>query len=156
VLPLAEVLRRARIGDLDLAPPPYVTPATPVEEVLRLLVSSTRPAVLVRDGDRLAGVFTQRDVLYRTAGGALDPAALVGELASRDPRTLGLDQSLADALDLMVEGGYRQVPLVDAGGRPAGLLSSRDLLAFVAGLYPEATLNLPPRLHQALPTDHGA
>ncbi|MGH9465387.1 MAG: CBS domain-containing protein, partial [Thermoanaerobaculia bacterium] len=63
---LGEILRAATIGDLDLAPASYVTPATPFGEVLRQLAASRRPAVLVRDGDRLAGIFTQRDVLYRT------------------------------------------------------------------------------------------
>lgn len=153
---LAESLRTAKIADLELAPAPYVTPATPLGEVLRLFVTSRRPAVLLRDGERLAGIFTQRDVLYRAAIEGLDPATPIGRLASGEPETLGMGQSLAEALDVMVDGGYRQVPLVDELGRPAGLLSSRDVLVFVASLFPEATLNLPPRLHQVLATDHGA
>ncbi len=153
---LAESLRHAKIADLELAPAPYVTPAAPLGEVLRQLVASRRPAVLVRDGERLAGIFTQRDVLYRTATEGLDPATPIGTLASGEPRTLALGQSLAEALDAMVDGGYRQVPLVDERGQLAGLLSSRDVLVFVAGFFPEETLNLPPRLHQVLSTDHGA
>ncbi|MGH9465693.1 MAG: CBS domain-containing protein, partial [Thermoanaerobaculia bacterium] len=93
---------------------------------------------------------------YRTATEGLDPTTPIAALATAAPRTLSLGQSLAEALDAMVDGGYRQVPLLDETGRPAGLLSSRDVLAFVAGFYPEATLNLPPRLHQVLATDHGA
>ncbi len=153
---LAEILREVTIGELDLAPAPYVSPETSLAEVLDEFATTRRPAVVVRDGDRLAGIFTQRDVLYRTATESLDPATPIGSLASGAPRTLAVGQSLAEALDAMIDGGYRQVPLVDASGRPAGLLSSRDVLAFVAGFFPEAILNLPPRLHQVLATDHGA
>ncbi len=153
---LGEILRGATIGDLELAPAPYAAPGAPVAEVLRQLAASRRPAVLLRDGDRLAGIFTQRDVLNRMAIEGLDPTTPIEALASGEPRTLAIDQSLAEALDVMVDGGYRQVPLVDERGRPAGLLSSRDVLVFVAGFFPEATLNLPPRLHQVLSTDHGA
>ncbi len=153
---LAERLRGARIADLELRPVAYVAPEAPLAAVIGELAASRRPAVLVRDGERLVGIFTQRDVLCRTAAEAPDPATPIGELATPAPRALAADGSLAQALDAMVEGGYRQVPLVDEAGRAVGLLSSRDVLAFVAGFVPEATLNLPPRLHQRLTTAHGA
>ena len=153
---LGEILRRVTIGELELAPAPYVSRETPLAEVLSQLAASRRPAVLLRDGDRLVGIFTQRDILYGAATEGLDPATPIGTLASGEPRTLAVGQSLAEALDAMVDGGYRQVPLVDERGQLAGLLSSRDVLVFVAGFFPEETLNLPPRLHQVLSTDHGA
>jgi CBS domain-containing protein len=152
---VADILRRVRIADLDLRPVAYVSPATPYGEVLRELRASTRPAAVVREGNRVVGIFTQRDVLYRTALEAVDPATPIGELMTPEPTTLSTDLALAAGLAAMIEGGFRQVALVDAEGTPAGLLSSLDVLGFVAGYFPETTLNLPPRLHQVLPSREG-
>ncbi len=44
----------------------------------------------------------------------------------------------------MSVGGFRHVPVVDEAGRPAGILSARDVLDFVVELCPEELLNLPP------------
>jgi CBS-domain-containing membrane protein len=56
----------------------------------------------------------------------------------------------------MDHGGYRHVPLVDGGGRIAGLLRQQDILAYVAEAFPESILNLPPRPHQRLQEQDGA
>ena len=55
----------------------------------------------------------------------------------------------------MVKGGYRHVPVVDAEQRQVGLLSSRVILRFIADHFPEAVLNLPPRLNQVLSRPEG-
>ena len=110
---------------------------------------------MVCDGDNVVGIFTQRDVLYRTALEDLDPQTPISELMSSRPVTIGLNQALSEAIQAMVEGGYRHIPVVDDDGRQVGLLSSRVILRFIADQYPESVLNLPPRLHQIMPRPEG-
>ena len=55
----------------------------------------------------------------------------------------------------MTVHGYRNVPLVDGRGRWLGLLSARNVLRYIAAHFPEAVLNLPPRLDQQLPSPEG-
>jgi CBS domain-containing protein len=153
---IVDILRRAKVEEMTLGPAPEVAPHTSLGDVCRLLEADGRSAAVVRDGDQVVGIFTQRDLLYRAAQGALDLATPIAELMTRSPRTFQAERPLAEALDAMVEGGYRQLPLVDAGGQPQGLLSTRDVLSFIARRFPEETLNLPPRLHQMMPTSEGA
>lgn len=153
---IVDILRRARVEDLSLDAAPLAAPEATFGEVCRLLAGRGRSAVVVCDDEEVCGIFTQRDLLYRAAAGALDPQTPIGELMTRAPRTFQSEGPLADALEVMVEGGYRQLPLVDAGGRARGLLTTRDVLSFVARRFPEETLNLPPRLHQVLSTPEGA
>ena len=152
---IEETLGDVQISELRLEVGGAVTPDTAISEVYELLDQRRLNAVVVCDGDAVVGIFTQRDILYRTALETIDPATPVGELMTRDPFTLRLDQRLADAIHAMTVHGYRSVPMVDEGGRWLGLLSSRNVLRFIAAHFPEAVLNLPPRLDQHLARPEG-
>jgi len=153
---IVDILKRAKVGEIALDIAPTVHPDATLEEVCRLLEGRERSAVVVCDGERVCGIFTQRDLLYRAAEGALDPRGSIGELMTPSPKTFQAERPLSEALDIMVDGGFRQLPLVDGEGRARGLLTTRDVLAFIARRFPEETLNLPPRLHQVLSTPEGA
>ena len=152
---IEETLHDVQISELRLEVGGSVSPDTPLSEVYEILDRQRRNAVVVCDGDAVVGIFTQRDILYRTALEAPDPATPIGELMTRDPFTLRMDQKLADAIHAMTVHGYRNVPLVDGRGRWLGLLSSRNVLRYIAAHFPEAVLNLPPRLDQHLAKPEG-
>lgn len=86
-------------------------------------------AVLVLEGERLVGVFTERDVLRAVAHG-LTPVASVGEWMTRGPETIEPEASAEHAAVLMIHGGFRHLPVVDEG-RVVGILSIRDLMRSV-------------------------
>lgn len=83
-------------------------------------------AVLVVEGDRLAGILTERDIL-RAVGTAHAPTERVGEWMTRYPETIEPDDTTEHAAVLMLHGGYRHLPVVDSG-RLVGILSIRDLI----------------------------
>jgi len=86
-------------------------------------------AALVLDGERLVGVFTERDVLRAVAHG-LTPEATVGEWMTHGPETIEPDETAEHAAVLMIHGGFRHLPVVDAG-KVVGILSIRDLMRSV-------------------------
>jgi len=86
-------------------------------------------AVLVLEGERLVGVFTERDVLRAVAHG-LAPEATVGEWMTHGPETIEPDETAEHAAVLMIHGGFRHLPVVDAG-KVVGILSIRDLMRSV-------------------------
>lgn len=86
-------------------------------------------AVLVLDGERLVGVFTERDVLRAVARG-LAPDATVGDWMTRGPETIEPDDTAEHAAVLMIHGGFRHLPVV-AAGKVLGILSIRDLMRAV-------------------------
>jgi CBS domain-containing protein len=70
------------------------------------------------------------------------------------PETLRRQHGIAQALNQMSEGGFRHVPIVDAAGRPVGIISMPDIVRFIVSLFPDAVLNVPPD-PKAIPTQYG-
>jgi CBS domain-containing protein len=101
--------------------------------------------VLVEAEGRLLGIFTERDILTKLVGTGYDPAkALVDGVMTRNPETLTTEDPIAFALHRMSVGGFRHLPLVDAAGRPVGILSVKDIVDYLAEHFPEEILNIPP------------
>jgi CBS domain-containing protein len=101
----------------------------PVEEAVRRMNDRRVGAVLVLEGDRLVGVFTERDVLRAVADG-LTPTAVVGDWMTRGPETIEPDDTAEHAAIIMIHGGFRHLPVVEAG-KVVGILSIRDLMRSV-------------------------
>lgn len=81
--------------------------------------------VVLRDG-RLAGIFTERDVV-RALAAYFDAAKHpVSEWMARDPKTVGRDTTENEALDIMLENGFRHLPVMQ-GSEVVGMISMRDI-----------------------------
>lgn len=152
---IEDLLKNVKVGDLKLQSDHRIDPDTPLADVYRAFDEQRHGAAMICDGDTVVGIFTQRDVLHRTALEGLDSQTPVSEVMSQRPVTIGQKEELAEAIRAMVDGGYRHIPVVDDKERQVGLLSSRVILKFIADHYPEAVLNLPPRLHQVLTRPEG-
>jgi CBS domain-containing protein len=135
-----------RILALGPAEPVCLRETATVSEAIERMLDRRQAGVLVVDGEgRLAGIFTERDVLTRVAGRGRDPQQTrLGEVMTRDPEALTADDRVAFAVHCMSVAGYRTVPLVDADRRPLGVVTVSDVIRWLAGLFPEAVLNLPP------------
>jgi len=100
-------------------------PRTSVSEAVRLMKDNEVGAVLVLQDDRLVGIFTERDAVYRVMAPGRDPTATtLGEVMTRDPKTVAPDETFGYALLLMHEHGFRHAPVV-RDGRPVGVVSAR-------------------------------
>ncbi|HZR82147.1 MAG TPA: CBS domain-containing protein [Candidatus Binatia bacterium] len=125
-----------------------------VREAIDTMNDARVGCVMLVDDGRLVGVFTERDVLLRVAGSRVDiEETAVGELMTRDPECLTLDDRIAYALNRMSVGGFRHVPLVDDDGRPTGLVSMRHIVDYLVDLFPHAVLNLPPSPSRVFPKE---
>ena len=108
---------------------PVTAPADmTVAAASRLMKTRRIGAILVLDNGRLAGIFTERDALFRViAEGRSPEATRLGEVMTVNPRTIAPDRPFGHALHLMYEGEFRHVPVVE-NGRPLGMVSARDAL----------------------------
>ena len=106
-----------------------VDPGLSIVEVAQRMVERDVGAVLVLDGERLAGIMTERDLMRAVARGVRDEA-LVGECMTRDPETIAPDETTEHAAVLMIHGGFRHLPVTD-GDAVVGMLSIRDLMQVV-------------------------
>lgn len=125
-------LRRDMVDRLNPRPPVCVDRDSSLAEAIARMAEHTIGCVLVVDGrGRLEGILSERDLLTKVAGGNMDLDAAVSSYMTPDPESIGDDQPLAHAIHRMIVGDYRHLPLVDEALRPMGILSSRDIIAFV-------------------------
>ncbi len=138
-------LLTAAIRVLNPRKPVSVSESSTVAEAVALMNQQKIGGLLVvRDG-RLCGIFTERDVLTKIAGHGLDFTKIaVGTYMTPDPEALSPDHKVAYALNKMVIGGYRHVPIVDGERRPVGVISVRDVVEFIVERFPNEVINLPP------------
>jgi CBS domain-containing protein len=104
-----------------------VEPDTPVTECVRLMTAGKIGALIVMEGERLIGIFTERDALNKVLAGGLDPGnTKVSEVMTRDPYCISPTTTVGDAMKLITKRRFRHLPIVD-NGKVLAVVSSGDL-----------------------------
>ncbi len=100
-----------------------------VLDTVHAMVDAKHGAAVVMEGDKLLGVFTERDVVRRVVLKGLDPKTTpVAEVMTRQVITVREDADRSSVLKLMNEHHIRHLPVVDAQGRVLTIVSIRQLL----------------------------
>ncbi len=139
------------ISELTLRAPILIEASSTVVAAVNAMNEHHTGCVLVQKEDRLAGIFTERDVLRKVIFRENSRTLRVEDVMTRNPETLESSASIAFALNMMSVGGYRHIPIVDRDRKPVGVVSVRDLVDFMADLFPEGVFNLPPDPQHAMP-----
>ena len=105
--------------------------------------------------ERLQGICTERD-LIRALAAETNLNSSVNSIMVRDPVSLQPHDSLATAIGLMSGRGFRQLPVVDAGGRILGVLSAKSILHYLVQHFPKVIYTLPPAPHHKTQEREGA
>ncbi len=109
-----------------------VGPSASVLDAARAMSAARVGSVLVLDAGALAGIFTERDIL-RALERQSDAgrASAVTKWMTEGPVVIGPDASVGEALDRMLEGGFRHLPVME-GQTLVGVVSMRDLARSIA------------------------
>jgi CBS domain-containing protein len=103
-----------------------IEPTMTVAEAATVMGERKIGSALVMEGEKLSGIFTERDIV-RALGEHFDAAGHpVSEWMTADPMTVPPDTPIKEALNTMLERGFRHLPVVD-GERILGIVSMRDL-----------------------------
>ena len=103
-------------------------PETTVSKAAKLMAKKNVGAVMVVADERLVGIFTERDIVFRVIAQGLDAnATRLAEVMTSPPKTVHPDKSYGYALLMMHENGFRHVPVIE-DGKPIGIVSSRNAL----------------------------
>jgi CBS domain-containing protein len=103
-------------------------PDTTVSKAAKLMASKNVGAVMVVDNERLVGIFTERDAVFRVMAKGLDALATkLSEVMTTAPQTVDPDKSFGYALLMMHENGFRHIPVIEHG-KPVGIVSARNAL----------------------------
>jgi CBS domain-containing protein len=115
-----------RVGDIMTADVRTVSSGDTVAETAKLLSQNRISSVVVKDGDAVVGIVTERDIVHAVADGVDPKATSVGERMTKDLATVDRKTDVADAAKLMAQRRIRHLPVLDKGSL-AGIVSIRDL-----------------------------
>lgn len=135
---------KVRIRDVMTKSVITISGDTPLKEAAVVMGRNRISGLPVMDGDELVGIITESDFVSRLAedGGGLLDALLgrkqadiggsVAEAMTREPLTIGPDESVSAAARVMSEHRVKRLPVVDGSGRLVGLVSRADLMSVFA------------------------
>jgi CBS domain-containing protein len=105
-------------------------PTATVHEAACAMTHAHRGSVLIIDGSgKLLGILTERDLMTRVLAKALEPAKTkVSEVMTRNPQCVPPDMKVPDAVLIMIERGFRHLPIVGKDGKILCVFSARDAL----------------------------
>ena len=103
-----------------------VEPSDTIGEAAEKMTAAEVGAVVVSDFGRMIGIFTERDLMRAVAGRVHSSEARVREWMTPDPVTLAPSASPKEAAEIMLDRGFRHIPVVD-GERAIGIVSIRDV-----------------------------
>lgn len=126
LLKVEEVMRK---GERN----PVASETVPVREALFKITASRAGAVsIVNEQGRLVGVFTDGDLRrHLLRGGQLDEVQ-VGQLMTRNPTSIPVGKLASEAAHLLQQRRIDELPVVDADGRPVGIVDIQDVLGTMA------------------------
>jgi len=111
--------------------PEYVRPSDPVMKAAQLMKSEDVgpiPIVDDKDGKRLAGIVTDRDLAIKVVAEARDPrTTLVKDVMTDDVVTCKENEDVNQALKLMQENQVRRIPVVDQSDHLLGIIAQADV-----------------------------
>ncbi len=144
------------LADIPLVQPIIVSPGETVRKAVALMRDGGQSCVLTMNGDQLSGIFTERDLLTKCMDEDFDwdRGLVEAGVLTMNPGTIDITKSLAEAVAVMHQNGYRTLP-VTKDGIVAGIVRAGDIVAELVEAYPEEVLNLPPRPHQVMEQREG-
>jgi CBS domain-containing protein len=133
------------VRHLDLSDYCMVTPSTTVAETVeRMRETKKRTAFVVGDHTVLQGLLTDRDVLRKVAAKPETWNMPITDVMTPEPQTLALSATAGDALRMMDEWGFRNVPVVNEKGVPVGNVTYFSLMNYLSDQFQEVVHNAPP------------
>ena len=148
---LAEPVRRLDLGEYIL-----VTTDTSVRDTVERMSDMERAcAFVVGEGTRLVGIVTDRDILKKVVSHPEMWDKTITEIMTPNPKTLPPNATTAEALRMMEEGRFRNVPIVQENGHIIGNLTHFSILNYLSDQFGDTVYNLPPDPDNYADTPYG-
>jgi CBS domain-containing protein len=132
-----------------------IEPSAPISQAIEIMKQDEGGCAIICEGERVVGIFTERDLLTKIVGEEIDLNAPVSQWMSPVVATLTPDATVGEAVTIMNEKSYRNIPIVE-DGKLIGSISVFDVISYLAESYPKTTMNLPPVSDQIMDSTDGA
>jgi len=128
---------------LDPPEPISVREDASLDNVMRILQDNKIGCVIViNELGELAGIFSERDYVLKIYEKGITDANLVSEFMTREPVSIALDETIAFALTLMSQGGFRHLPIVDDANIPVGMVSIKNIVDYLSNEIFESLMSV--------------
>lgn len=134
-----ELVALQEVRALEPKVPVALQETATVGEAIRTMIDGGFGCVVVNRNGKLAGIFTERDVLNKVGGDTSRLDTPLADVMTADPETVDPDDTVGYLLQAMDDGGYRHMPIVDDDGS-TGIVSVRDVLGYVRRRFDEVGL----------------
>lgn len=132
------------INVLNLSAATTIKPTMTLADAIKLMKDKRFGALLVEEKGQLVGIITERDILFKVIGEVTDlKKHPVSEFMTKNPESLTEDDMIFFAMNKMMVGGFRHVPIINSNGKPFSVVSMRDLIKFVCNHFQDEVINLP-------------
>jgi CBS domain-containing protein len=147
-------VRRDSISRMETDDYVCLQPSTPLSEAIERMKEDEGGCAIICEGRRVVGIFTERDLLTKIIGKQVEMTSPVSRWMTTAVETMTPDGTIGDAVRVMNEKGYRNIPVVK-DGELVGSVSVFDVITYLAESYPKETMNLPPVPAQVMDTQEG-
>lgn len=136
------------IREVMTADPVALTADRPIVEAAdKMKQEQIGDVIVLDDSAQMCGIVTDRDIAIRAVAEGRDPqSTTIGEICTRDVRTMSPDDSVGDAIRLMRDEAIRRIPVVE-NGKPVGIVSLGDLAVTQDGRSVLAEISSAPADH---------
>jgi CBS domain-containing protein len=141
---------------IELEPPLVLDVSTTVDGVIQAMRERHLGYALITDEDKLAGIFTERDVLLYVLEEDDVLHQPVSTLMATEPVCASATDAVWRVVSLMHEGGFRQIPVVDDQLQVLACVRHKDVAEYLVSHFARHILNLPPDPEQMATTPEGA
>lgn len=153
---LSRNLREDCVSQLEPTPPRAVSADASITDAVSIMRQHQVGCLLVTEGGRLVGIFTERDLLTRVLARSVSLESPIRHFMTPNPVTVGPKDSVRTAIRRMQKGGYRHLPVIDPAGRPIGILSVRRVVHYLVEHFPALVFNHPPERNKFPESAEGA
>ncbi|PIQ86023.1 MAG: CBS domain-containing protein [Candidatus Omnitrophica bacterium CG11_big_fil_rev_8_21_14_0_20_45_26] len=153
--PVEQLLKEKKIYEVINQKLVQSAPDITIEQAVTLMQENRSGYIVVAENRKVVGVLTETDITQKVLGRKIDWKTPIREVMVREPKVLSPKDTVGDAIDLMSQGRFYHLPLVDEQGELCGVLSVRTLIRFLAEFYPTEVYNLPPNPNQIMENREG-
>lgn len=141
---------------LDVGSFTIVKSGTTVKETVQKMRTENHNCAIVTKDDALVGIFTDRDLLNKVVNVPNLWAGPIDAVMTESPITVNTNDPAYQALDLMDEKHFRNVPVVNNAGQVVGNLTHYAIIKYLADRFPESVYNQPPDPNRVSSSRDGA
>ena len=121
------------VGFTNPLPPATISETVPIKDAAAIMKKkNTGCCLVVRPDGTLLGILSERDIVSKVILEDTKTTAPVSAIMIKDPKTIDMTATISHVLNLMAEGGYRHVPIVDKENIPLGVVSVKNIVTFIS------------------------